>query len=105
MKTKSGKFLATISTIGLLVSLSAPATAADNSVNTPEIHAAIQNATTPSDHVYGRRAQDLQSHTVALIRDYERTVATDIQEAALHRQIASKLDANHARSESRSPAL
>jgi hypothetical protein len=138
MKTKSGKFLTAISMIGLLVSLSAPVTAADNSADTPEIHAAIQNATTQSDHeaiakyyedaasqmqakvneqkelleqyqnksyLYGRQAQDLQSHTKALIRDYERTMAADIQVAALHRQMASKLDENHATSEAQNPAL
>jgi hypothetical protein len=138
MKTKSGKFLAAISMIGLLASLSAPATAADNSADTPEIRAAIQNAATRSDHeaiakyyedaasqmqakvkeqkelleqyqnksyLYGRRAQDLQSHTEALIRDYERTIAADIQEAALHHQMAAKLDENHATSGTQSPAL
>ena len=138
MKTKSGKFVATISMIGLVASLSAPATAADNSADTPEIRAAVQNATTRSDHeaiakyyedaasqmqakvkeqkelleqyqnksyLYGRRAQDLQSHTEALIRDYKRNIATDMQEAALHRQMASKLDDNHATSGTQSPAL
>jgi hypothetical protein len=138
MKTKSGKFLAAISMIGLLASLSAPATAVDNSADTPEIRAAIQNATTRSDHeaiaihyedaasqmqakvseqkelleqyqnksyLYGRRAQDLQSHTEALIRNCERTIAADMQAAALHRQMASKLDENHATSETQSSAL
>ncbi|MBA4142663.1 MAG: hypothetical protein H0X43_06575 [Nitrosospira sp.] len=47
-------------------------------------------------YLYGRQAQDLQSHTEALIRDYERTVKADIQEATLHRQMASKLEENHA---------
>lgn len=124
--------------IGLLASLSAPATAVDNSADTPEILAAIQNATTRSDHeaiathyedaasqmqakvseqkelleqyqnksyLYGRRAQDLQSHTEALIRNCERTIAADMQAAALHRQMASKLDENHATSETQSSAL
>jgi hypothetical protein len=56
-------------------------------------------------YLYGRRAQDLQSHTEALIRDYERTIAADMQEAALHRQMASKLDENHATTGTQSPAL
>ena len=47
-------------------------------------------------YLYGRRAQDLQSHTTALVRHYEKTVKTHIQEAALHRQMASKLEENHA---------
>ncbi|KIO48329.1 hypothetical protein [Nitrosospira sp. NpAV] len=47
-------------------------------------------------YLYGRRAQDLQSHTTALVRHYEKAVKTNIQEAALHRQIASKLEEQHA---------
>ena len=47
-------------------------------------------------YLYGRRAQDLQSHTTALVRHYEKTVKTHIQQAALHRQMASKLEENHA---------
>lgn len=47
-------------------------------------------------YLYGRRAQDLQSHTTALVRHYEKTVKTHIQEAALHRQMASKFEENHA---------
>ena len=45
-------------------------------------------------YLYGRQAQDLQSHTAALIRRHEQTVAADMQEAALHRQMASKLENN-----------
>lgn len=134
MKTKSGKIVAAILMIGLLVSLGAPATAAD----TTEIRAAVQNATTRSDHeaiakhyeaaatqmkakvkeqkelleqyqnksyLYGRQAQDLQSHTEALVRDYEHTARADMQEAASHRQMASKLEENHAATVTRSPAL
>ena len=47
-------------------------------------------------YLYGRQAQDLQSRTTALVRHYEKTVKTHIQEAALHRQMASKLEENHA---------
>ena len=56
-------------------------------------------------YLYGRQAQDLQSHTAALIRRHEQTVAADIQEAALHRQMASKLDENHAASGTQRPAM
>ena len=49
-------------------------------------------------YLYGRQAQDLQSHTEALIRDYEYTVTATMQEAALHRQMASKLVDKHAAS-------
>ena len=49
-------------------------------------------------YLYGRQAQDLQSHTEALIRDYEHTVTATMQEATLHRQMASKLVDKHAAS-------
>ena len=49
-------------------------------------------------YLYGRQAQDLQANTDALIRKLEHTVKTNIQEAALHRQMASKLEENHATS-------
>jgi hypothetical protein len=47
-------------------------------------------------YLYGRQAQDLQSHTLALIRDYEKSVEASNKEAALHRQMAAKLIQNHA---------
>ena len=47
-------------------------------------------------YLYGRQAQDLQSHTEALIRDYEQTLAATIEEAATHRRMASKLQEKHA---------
>ena len=47
-------------------------------------------------YLYGRRAQDLQSHTHALIRKYEKTVRKNLQAAAMHRQIAGRLKENHA---------
>ena len=50
-------------------------------------------------YLYGRQAQDLQANTGALIRKLEHTVKTNIQEAALHRQMASKLEENHAASD------
>lgn len=46
-------------------------------------------------YLYGRQAQDLQSHTSMLIRDYEKGVGDSIQTAILHRQIAAKLNRNH----------
>ena len=126
-----------LSMVGLLASMSPLAIAAELT-DTPEIRAAVQNATTRGDHeaiakyyenaatqmqakvkeekelleqyenksyLYGRQAQDLQSHTAALIRNHEQTVAADIQEAALQRQMASKLDENHAASETQRPAM
>lgn len=39
-------------------------------------------------YLYGRSAQDLKSHTAALIRKYDETAEKNIQEAATHRQMA-----------------
>jgi hypothetical protein len=50
-------------------------------------------------YLYGRRAQDLQSHTSALIRNYEKSVRKNLQAAAIHRQIAGRLKENHASTE------
>jgi hypothetical protein len=137
MKTKFGKFFAALSMVGLLASLNLSATAAQP-VETPQIRAAAQNATTRSDHeavakyyedaarlmqakvneqkelleqyqnksyLYGRQAQDLQSHTEALVRDYEQTVSATLQEATVHRQMASKLEEKRAASVTQDLAL
>jgi hypothetical protein len=42
-------------------------------------------------YLYGKKAQDLQAHTEALVRKYEKAAKTDAAEATSHRQIASKL--------------
>jgi hypothetical protein len=42
-------------------------------------------------YLYGKKAQDLQAHTTALVRKYEKAAKADAQEAATHRQIALKL--------------
>jgi predicted ribosome quality control (RQC) complex YloA/Tae2 family protein len=47
-------------------------------------------------YLYGRQAQDLQSHTSALIRDYEKSVKASANLATLHRQMAARLNQNHA---------
>lgn len=137
MKTKLGNIFAELSMVALLGSMSFLTIAAEP-VDTPEIRAAVQKATTRGDHeavaeyyenaamqmqakvreekelleqyknksyLYGRQAQDLQSHTAALIRRHEQAVMADMQEAALHRRMASKLDENHAVSDSKSPAM
>jgi peptidoglycan hydrolase CwlO-like protein len=126
MKTQFGNVLAAISVAGLLATASLSVSAAQP-VDTPEIRAAVQNATTYSDHLavakyyedaakqlqakakeqqalleqyqnksymYGRQAQDLQSHTEALLHKYEQTASATLQEAAAHRQIAAKLEAS-----------
>lgn len=42
-------------------------------------------------YLYGRQAQDLQSHTDALVRKYEQTVKANMREAALYRKLAVQL--------------
>ncbi|ABB74926.1 hypothetical protein SAMN05216403_12516 [Nitrosospira multiformis ATCC 25196] len=39
-------------------------------------------------YLYGKKAQDLQAHTEALVRKYEEAAKADAREAASHRQIA-----------------
>jgi hypothetical protein len=57
-------------------------------------------------YLYGKKAQDLQAHTEALVRKYENAAATDATEAESHRKIASKLRDNERRyAESRSQRL
>lgn len=45
-------------------------------------------------YIYGKRAQDLQAHTDALIRKYETAAKENLKEAALHRQMALKRKEN-----------
>ena len=40
-------------------------------------------------YYYGRQGQDLKSHLQANIREYQKELAEDLQEAELHRKIAS----------------
>ncbi len=39
-------------------------------------------------HYYGRRGQDIRSHTTANIRMYEHAIKENMKEAALHRKMA-----------------
>jgi hypothetical protein len=45
-------------------------------------------------YLYGREAQDLQAHTHALVVKYENEAKANVKEAALHRQMALKLEDN-----------
>jgi hypothetical protein len=45
-------------------------------------------------YLYGKRAQDLQAHTRALIRKYKRASAENLKIAANHRQISYELESN-----------
>src|SRR5687768_3932447 len=42
-------------------------------------------------YLYGRQAQDKQSHALALVHKYEQTAEEDIKQAAFHRKMASEL--------------
>ena len=70
-------------------------TAAQFQAKLKEQKALLEQYETKS-YLYGRQAQDLQSHTSALIHDYEKSVEDSIQTATLHRQMAAKLNQNHA---------
>ena len=127
MKTEFGKLIAALSMVGFLASASSPVMATENpailaaaqkavtssdhiavakslEVEAKQMQAKVQEQKELLEqyedkaYLYGRRAQDLQSHTSALVREYEQIVNDDIREAAAHRQIASKLDENHAAS-------
>jgi predicted nuclease with TOPRIM domain len=54
-------------------------------------------------YLYGRRAQDLQSHTYALIRNYEKIVRKNLQAATIHGQIAGRLKERPASAEAPTP--
>jgi hypothetical protein len=54
-------------------------------------------------YLYGRQAQDLKSHTQALIRNYEKTARKNLQAAAVHRQLAARLKESHASTEVPTP--
>ncbi len=40
------------------------------------------------NYYYGRRGQDVQSHTLANIRQYEKSIKENMKEAAIHRKMA-----------------
>ena len=46
-------------------------------------------------YLYGKRAQDLQAHTWALIRKYKRACAENLKMAANHRRISFELEKNN----------
>ncbi|MBN9133843.1 MAG: hypothetical protein J0H48_10830 [Nitrosospira multiformis] len=53
-------------------------------------------------YLYGKKAQDLQAHTEALVRKHEEAAKADAREAASHRQIALTLkEKNHPASKTR----
>ena len=127
MKTEFGKLIAAVSMAGFLASASSFVMATENpailaaaqKAVTSSDHVAVAKSLEAEakqmqakvqeqkelleqyeskSYLYGRQAQDLQSHTGALVREYEQIANDDIKEAAAHRQMASKLDETHAAS-------
>ena len=121
VKTKSGTFIAILSAIGLLASCAqmSPLEAQNEDIHRTEKNAKTyadhdklakqyQNAARETlkkaevqkkllqhyeekSYLYGRQAQDKQSHASALLHKYERFAKEDIKQAALHQQMASEL--------------
>jgi hypothetical protein len=121
VKTKSGTFVVILSTLGLLASCAqmSPLEAQNDNIHRAgksaktyadhdKLAKQYQNAAKEKlikveeqkkllqhyeekSYLYGRQAQDKQSHTSALLHKYERTAEEDIKQAAFHRQMASEL--------------
>lgn len=121
VKTKSGTFVVILSTLGLLASCAqmSPLEAQNDNIHRAgksaktyadhdKLAKQYQNAAKEKltkveeqkkllqhyeekSYLYGRQAQDKQSHTLALLHKYERTAEEDIKQAAFHRQMASEL--------------
>jgi hypothetical protein len=122
MKTEIRKFVAAVSTLGLLASY---AQAGPLQVQKDNTSVAAQNARTFSDHdgiatryentarellvkveehkkllqhyedksyLYGRHGQDFQSHNGALLRKYKLAAEKSTTQAAFHQKIASELE-------------
>lgn len=45
-------------------------------------------------YLYGKRAQDMRSHTWALLRKYEKVAEETVKQAAFHQKMASELARN-----------
>jgi hypothetical protein len=121
VKTKSGTFVAVLSALGLLASCAqmSPLEAQNDQIHKAEKNArtyvdhdnlAKQYQNTAKEmlvkaeeqkkllqhyeeksYLYGRQAQDKQSHALALVHKYEQTAEEDIKQAAFHRKMASEL--------------
>lgn len=124
MKTEAGKLFAALSMVGFLASVSSSVMATEDpailaaarKAVTPSDHIAVAKSLEDEAkqmqvkvqeqkelleqyedkaYLYGRQAQDLQSHTSALVHKYEQVVNDDIKEAAAHRKMAAKLEQNN----------
>jgi flagellar biosynthesis GTPase FlhF len=115
---KTGKIVSSISLLGLLAALSSSAfsfdvnTAVQNAA-TPHDHEVVAkyyqevakdlqekqreqkqllDEYENHSYLYGRQAQDLQAHTDALARKYEKEAQASLKEAELHHQMALQLE-------------
>jgi predicted ribosome quality control (RQC) complex YloA/Tae2 family protein len=121
MKTRLGRFLAILSMLGLLASCAQmssfetenadtlraaqnASTYADhdslakqyeNAAKEMRVKAEEQNKLLEhyedKSYLYGRRAQDLQAHTSALLRRYQQFAEENLRQAAYHQKMASEL--------------
>ena len=121
MKTKSGTFVAILSAIALLTSCAqmSPLEAQNDDIHTAVKNARTytdhdklakqyRNAAKEmlikaeeqkkllqhyeeKSYLYGRQAQDKQSHTSALLHKYERTAEETLKQAAFHQKMAAEL--------------
>ena len=118
MKAKIGKFIAAVSVLGFLAScaqtgalevrdaeLSKAAQGARTYADHDRLAKQYKNSAREllvkadeqkklltqyqeKSYMFGRQAQDLQSHTAALMHKYERAAENTIQQAAYHQQMA-----------------
>lgn len=115
---KAGKIVTSISLLGLLAALSSPAFSFDvnsalQNASTAHEHEVVAkyyqevakemqakqreqkellNEYENHSYLYGRQAQDLQAHTEALARKYEKEAQASMKEAELHHQMALQLE-------------
>ncbi|SEP30998.1 hypothetical protein SAMN05216316_2354 [Nitrosovibrio sp. Nv6] len=121
MKTKSGTFVGILAMLGLLASCAqmGPMEAQNDNIRTAATNARTyadhdklvkQYQRTAKEmlvkaeeqkkllqhyeeksYLYGRQAQDKQSHTLALLHKYERTAEETMKQAAFHQKMALEL--------------
>ena len=122
MKTKLGKFVSVLSVLGLLASCAQMGPLEAENANTRKaaetattyadhnrLEKQYQNIAKESlvkageqkkllehyeekSYLYGRRAQDLRSHTEALLNKYQQTAEESVKQASFHEKMASEIE-------------
>jgi predicted small lipoprotein YifL len=122
MKTKLGKFVSVLSMLGLLASCAQMGPLEAENANTHKaaetattyadhnrLEKQYQNIVKESlvkaeeqkkllehyeekSYLYGRRAQDLRSHTEALLHRYQQTAEESVKQASFHQKMASEIE-------------